>query len=612
MQPESITEKLKNKLYSSPNKPGVYIFKDKSEKILYIGKASNLKKRVSSYFNRNSEKTNKILELKRKICDFELIITTSEEEALLLENSLIKKNKPRYNIRLKDDKTYPFIKINLNEEFPRVYITRKYSNDGARYFGPYPSPGNIRKTLNFLNKLFPYRSCTKDIDGNDERPCLEFHIKRCIAPCTGYASKESYMKVINELISFLEGNTKNVKKNLEKEMLEQSKLQNFEKAASLRDKIFSISKIEQKQKVIGISNENLDVIGIGKLRDKGCFEVFFIRKGNMIGHHNYIMEGITEENDNQLISKFIEYYYSDNNNIPKSIICPIDPHNKTFIRNWLSNKTNKNITIHTPVKGKKRDLILMANENAVENLNRMNIKIISKTKSIEIGLQQLRDELGLHELPNRIECFDISHLQGSNVVASMSVLVNGIPLKSHYRRFKIKTNLIGNDDYYSMKEVINRRLMRMINKDKDQSFSKKPNLILIDGGKGQLNSVMEVVLELGVENISIASIAKKEERIFLPDFSESILLPKKSNGLFILQKSRDEAHRFAVNYHRNIRSKNTFNSPLDNIEGIGPKKKKLLLKKFGSIQSIKESNIKDLIEIKGINELLAISIKESI
>ena len=606
------SDSFKNRLKDVPKNPGVYLHSNLKKEIIYVGKANSLQDRLKYYFSPQLDATPKIKELMNNIHDFDFIVTETEQEALLLENQLIKKYQPKYNARLKDDKSYPYIKITKSEEFPQIIISRNPKNDKNKYYGPYSSISSVRQTLDLLSKIFPYRTCTKEITGKDKKACLEFDIGRCKAPCTGNSDQEEYEEIISSVEKFLSGKTSPIVKEIKNEMMKASNSQNYERAAVYRDRIKAIERILEKQKVSGLRYETFDLISCVKNDNEAMIIVFNIRKGNMIGHHNYIMEGITEENDNQLISKFIEYYYSDNNNIPKSIICPIDPHNKTFIRNWLSNKTNKNITIHTPVKGKKRDIILMANENAVENLNRMNIKFISKTKSIEIGLQQLRDELGLHELPKRIECFDISHLQGSNVVASMSVLVNGIPLKSHYRRFKIKTNLIGNDDYYSVKEVINRRLMRMINKDKDQSFSKKPNLILIDGGKGQLNSVMEVVLELGVENISIASIAKKEERIFLPDFSESILLPKKSNGLFILQKSRDEAHRFAVNYHRNIRSKNTFNSPLDNIEGIGPKKKKLLLKKFGSIQSIKESNINDLVEIKGINELLAISIKESI
>ncbi|MBI21304.1 MAG: excinuclease ABC subunit C [Chloroflexi bacterium] len=613
MTPENSSSNLVYKLANLPNKPGTYLFKNNSGKIIYIGKASNLKKRISSYFVNKSSSNKKIIELKSKINDFEIIITESEQEALLLENSLIKKNKPFYNVRLKDDKSYPYIKVNLNESYPRVYITRKNSDDGARYFGPYASASSIRKTLNLLNKLFPYRSCTKVIDGNDEKPCLEFHIKRCIAPCTGNATKKEYMKLIDEVISFLEGKTKNIKTRIKKEMHDASKDLNFEKAALIRDRIKAIEKIEQKQKVVGIKKENIDVIGMSIKENFACLEIFFIRNGNMVGHKNYIMEGTKNEEEDILISRFIENFYSENLSIPKSIVCSVIPVNYKFIIEWLSSKSKSKISIKIPKRGKKNNLVKMANENAKENLKQLNSKINTNEKLISQGLRELQEELGLPNLPKRIECFDISHLQGSNVVASMSVFQNGQPMKSQYRKFKIKDNKIGNDDYASMKEVIKRRLTRIIEKGKkDFSFSKIPDLILIDGGKGQLSAVMEVILNLGVRDIAIASIAKKEERIFLPDFSESITLPEKSQGLFLLQKCRDEAHRFAVTYHRNIRANSVFKSPLDHILGIGPNKKKTLLNKFGSINSIKNSTLEEISQTKGINKNLAIRIKESL
>jgi len=605
--------RLNNRLGFLPNQSGVYIYKDENGKIIYIGKAVNLKSRISSYFSPSARQTPKIAELVSKIADFEFIVTEGEQEAFLLENSLIKKNKPRYNARLKDDKSYPYIKVDINEEYPRVYVSRKRTLDGSRYFGPYASPGSIRGTLDMLNKLFPFRSCTKKITGTDSRPCLEFHIKRCIAPCTGNATKHEYNEVINQVISFLQGKTTEVTVGLTNAMKVASKALEFEKAALFRDQLQSIEKLYATQKVVGIGKENIDVLGLALDGDNALFEILFIRDGIMTGHDNYLMEGAIDETEDNLIPKFMQQFYTNSSNIPDTILSPLKTDDEKFFINWIFEEHKRKITILIPKRGEKRKLILMASENAKESLYQLNAKTLSNRTLMEQSLSELQEELSLPKFPRRIECFDISHIQGTHIVASMSVFENGQPRRSDYRRFKIKT-IKGNDDYASMKEVITRRLKRLktVSNGSQGGFRDIPDLILIDGGKGQLASVLEVILFMGLSQIPVAAIAKRKEEIFLPYISESILLRKNSQALFVLQRCRDEAHRFAVNYHRNIRSRSMIMSPLDSIPGIGPKKKENLLQSFGSLTEIRKASVKKISDTPGITEQLALKIKDQI
>ncbi len=581
--------------------------------VLYVGKSSSLRNRLRSYFGSKKNLDAKTFELVNRIADFEYIVTESEQEALLLENSLIKKHKPRFNVRLKDDKTYPYIKVDLTEDFPRVYVTRRTANDGARYFGPFASAGSVRKTLDLLKRLFPYRSCTKAITGTDDRPCLEYHIKRCVAPCTGYASQIDYKEVIDQVLLFLEGNTKEVVSALESAMLEASESLEFERAGALRDRLRAIERVYEGQKVVGLGKENLDVIGAAFGGEEAWVEVFFVRHGNLTGRDHFTMTGTRDESGKEILERFIEQFYSSASHVPRSILTPEDVDTEGKIVDWLRDRREGPVDISVPQRGAKRRLMRMVTDNASQGLEQLKLKWISDTDRMESAMSELQEQLNLSDLPHRIECYDISHIQGTNTVASMSVFQDGKPLSRDYRRFKIKTH-DGNDDFASMREVLTRRFKRLKNAkeggEESASFAAVPDLVLIDGGKGQLSSAVEVMLHLGLQDIQLASIAKREEEIFLPELAEPVIMPRNSQALFLLQRARDEAHRFAITFHRNLRGKSSVKSALDLVPGIGPKRRKTLIKTFGSVKGIREASEDDLAAAPGMTKKLAAQIKE--
>lgn len=581
--------------------------------VLYVGKSSSLRNRLRSYFGSKKNLDAKTFELVNRIADFEYIVTESEQEALLLENSLIKKHKPRFNVRLKDDKTYPYIKVDLTEDFPRVYVTRRTANDGARYFGPFASAGSVRKTLDLLKRLFPYRSCTKAITGTDDRPCLEYHIKRCVAPCTGYASQVDYKEVIDQVLLFLEGNTKEVVSALESAMLEASESLEFERAGALRDRLRAIERVYEGQKVVGLGKENLDVIGAAFGGEEAWVEVFFVRHGNLTGRDHFTMTGTRDESGKEILERFIEQFYSSASHVPRSILTPEDVDAEGKIVDWLRDRREGPVDISVPQRGAKRRLMQMVTDNASQGLEQLKLKWISDTDRMESAMYELQEQLNLSDLPHRIECYDISHIQGTNTVASMSVFQDGKPLSRDYRRFKIKTH-DGNDDFASMREVLTRRFKRLKNAkeggEESASFAAVPDLVLIDGGKGQLSSAVEAMLHLGLQDIQLASIAKREEEIFLPELAEPVIMPRNSQALFLLQRARDEAHRFAITFHRNLRGKSSVKSALDLVPGIGPKRRKVLIKTFGSVKGIREASEDDLAAAPGMTKKLAIQIKE--
>ena len=603
------------RLSAVPQKPGVYIHRDAKGGVLYVGKSSSLRNRLRSYFGSKKNLDTKTFELVNRIADFEYIVTESEQEALLLENSLIKKHKPRYNVRLKDDKTYPYIKVDLTEDFPRVYVTRRTANDGARYFGPFASAGSVRKTLDLLKRLFPYRSCTKVITGTDDRPCLEYHIKRCVAPCTGYASQLDYKEVINQVLLFLEGNTKEVVSALESAMQDASESLEFERAGALRDRLRAIERVYEGQKVVGLWKENLDVIGAAFGGEEAWVEVFFVRHGNLTGRDHFTMTGTRDESGKEVIERFIEQFYSSASHVPRTILTPEEVDTEGKIVDWLRDRRAGPVDISVPQRGAKRKLMQMVSDNATQGLEQLKLKWISDTDRMESAMSELQEQLNLSDLPHRIECYDISHIQGTNTVASMSVFQDGKPLTSDYRRFKIKTH-DGNDDFASMREVLTRRFKRLKNAkeggDESASFAAVPDLVLIDGGKGQLSSAVEAMLHLGLQDIQLASIAKREEEIFLPELAEPVIMPRNSQGLFLLQRARDEAHRFAITFHRNLRGKSSVKSALDLVPGIGPKRRKMLIKTFGSVKGIREASEDDLAAAPGMTKKLAAQIKEDL
>ena len=611
----NLKQSFQSSLNKLPKSSGVYLMKDESNQVIYVGKASNLRNRVSSYFQSYSRHDFKIRTLVSKISRFETIVTESEQEALILESNLIKEHQPKYNARLKDDKSYPFIKIDVSEQFPQVYITRRVNKkDGARYFGPYANAGSVRKTLKLLKKLFPYRSCTKTITGSDDRACLDFHIGRCVGPCIGAADKYDYKNVIDQVILFLEGKTNKVVKNIQQKMLQASNSLEYESAAVYRDQLKSIENLQESQKVVTLNSDNYDAIAIAQNQNESWVEVFFVREGKLIGRDNFSMTSNLKTQPSELTAAFIKQFYLNSTAIPKLILIkqPID--DEKTIADWLSIKSSQNVQFHIPKRGKKRQLLKMVSDNANNGLNQLLIRRSTAQKNVNSALSEIQESLHLPNIPKRIECYDISNISGTNPVGSMVVFENGSPAPNKYRRFKIK-NIPGIDDYSMMQEMLERRFKRLNestsdNISSDQNWKTMPDLIVIDGGKGHLTSALEVLLHSGLNELSITSLAKENEELFVPESPEPIILPRDSQGLFLLQRLRDEAHRFAITFHRQLRSQKSLKSKIDDVPGIGPKKRKLLINHFGSMKNIQKSSIEEISSLPGINKSLAKTLLE--
>ena len=591
--------------------------------ILYVGKASKLKNRIRSYFTGKTHSHPKIETLVNTLVDFEFIITESEQEALILESNLIKSHKPKFNSRLKDDKSYPFIKIDVSEKFPQVYVTRNVSNDDARYFGPYTDAGSVRRTLSLLNKLFPYRSCTKQITGSDDRACLDFHIKRCVGPCIGAVDDIEYNKIIDQVILFLEGDTKQIVNSLRLQMRKAAEALKFEKAASLRDQLQSIEKVQQGQKVLTLKSNNMDIIGSSQSSYEAWIEVFFIRQGKLIGRENYLMDVGIADSISEVESAFLKQFYGVTPYVPPLILTQHEIlEEKQAIQSFLSEKRGTKVVLLHPKRGDRKKLVDMVTENARLGMEQLRITRFSETDSDDKAMLEVQEALNLPKLPNRIECYDISNIQGTNAVGSMVVFENGAPKTSDYRRFQIKS-VKGIDDYSMMREMLTRRFNRMSNLSNEntaklqktsnqEAWTMKPDLVLIDGGKGHLGAALQVFLEMGISDVPLASLAKENEELFTPESPHSILLPKNSPGMYLVQRARDEAHRFAITYHRKRRSNQSFQSSLDLIPGIGPKKRRALLRKYGSIKNIKDSTLEDIATTPGITLKLAEQILDHI
>ena len=617
------SQQFQARLAAVPRSPGVYVMKDGRGKVLYVGKSVSLRNRMRSYFVSPSKLYGKTRELVKRIRDFEYIVAESEREALLLENSLIKEHMPRYNAHLKDDKSYPYIKVDLKDPFPRVHFTRRHYDDGARYFGPYASARSVRRTLDMLKKLFPYRNCTKTITGNDERPCLEYYIKRCVAPCTGLASKDEYQGVIQQVVSFLEGDTDTVVVQLQSDMALAAENLEFERAAALRDRLKAMKIVYEDQKVVGIGREDFDVVAMAPGQNESMVDVFFIRQGNMVGRDHYVMAGTWDDTDGHVVAKFIEQFYlMSNPHLPRRIITHADVEDADILEEMLAEKRGTKFEIAVPKRGPKKKLVDMAKQNAEQGLRQLKIKWQTNADLMTNAVDKLQDALSLPSRPERIECYDISHIQGTSTVASMAVFINGSPDTSQYRKFRIKT-VEGNDDFASMREVLRRRFKRLadvtagpskVDESSDapqaESFGETPDLVLIDGGKGQLSAALETMLHLGALDIPIASIAKKEEEVFVPDSSESIRLPRSSPALFLLQQARDEAHRFAITYHRQTRARTSLKSTLDLVPGIGPTRKRSLIRRFGTIKAVREATELELASTPGMTARLAAKVKQ--
>ena len=594
--------------------------KDADDKIIYVGKAINLRNRVKSYFVNDAGHTEKTRQLVKHIDHIEWVVVESELEAFILEMNLIKRYRPHYNIQLKDDKRYPYIKISYQEPYPKVSVTRRMVHDGSRYFGPYTSVWAVRQTLDMLRKVFPYLTCDREITGNDQRACLYYDIKMCAGPCIGAITQEEYHHMMESLGDFLEGKSDEIIKKLQQEMKEAADKMLYERAALLRDQIQAASRVVEKQKIVSSEDIDSDVIAIARAEDQSCVQMFFVRSGKLIGQEYFVLEGTADENDSEVLEAFIRQYYDQAATVPPQMLLPTDLEETKIIHQWLRQKRGgKKIEIKVPRVGASKDLVNMATENAIETLKALKTQWTNDTNKQNEALAELQNALGLPQAPNRMECYDISNTQGTNSVGSMVVFLQGVPAKSHYRRFNIKT-VEGPNDFDSMTEVLTRRIKRWeASKEKnaetggkaDESFSMLPDLIIMDGGKGQLGRAVEVLEEHGLTNkVHVVGLAKREEELFLPHQSESILLPRHSQGLYMVQRIRDEAHRFAITAHRNRRTKAGLASTLEKIPGIGPVKRKALLKKFGDLDGIANASIEELCLIKGIDPDLAQAIHD--
>ena len=613
-----ISETLQQKLDTLPSKPGCYIYNNAEGQVIYVGKAVNLKNRVRSYFQERSDKDFKTRKLVQNIADLEWILVGSELEALILEMNLIKKHRPRYNIRLKDDKRYPYIKVHWADPFPKVTVTRQMVTDGSRYFGPYTSVWAVHQTLDVIRRIFTYLTCDRVITGLDERPCLYYDIKLCSGPCIGAIKQAEYRQAIDDLCNFLEGKTEPIVKRLTAEMEHASDDLQYEKAAAFRDRINSIERVVEKQKVISSTEKDSDVIAMARADGEACVQIFFIRSGKLIGREYFILEGTEEAADSEVVTQFVKQFYAEAATIPNEVLLPNEVEEAQIIKQWLeSSRGGPKVDLRVPRRGSSRDLVKMAAENATETLRSLRKQWEMDTNRQSEALTELQTALGLEAPPNRIECFDISNTQGVASVGSMVVFEQGVPARRHYRRFNIKT-VEGPDDFASMQEVLTRRFRRWqgaredqtVGKKEDESFALLPDLLIVDGGKGQLGRAVDVLDQYGLTaEVPVVGLAKQEEELFLPDRPESILLPRHSQALYLVQRIRDEAHRFAITAHRNARSKKGLASRLETIPGVGPARRKALLWKFGSIDGILAASVEEIATIPGITPDLAQVIK---
>jgi excinuclease ABC subunit C len=597
---------IEAQLRALPARPGVYLFKDSQGKVIYVGKAASLRHRVRAYFSPSTNLSPKLQRLAASISDFESIFTDSEQQALILECTLIKQYRPRYNVSLKDDKTFPYLKIDLDNDWPSVRITRRFRKDGGKYFGPFASAGSVRRTLRLIRKIFPFRSCNKAITGKDSKPCLEYHIHRCSGPCIGAVSKEDYDEIIRQVILFLEGKQELVVRELKHKMEKASQQLQFEKAALLRDQIQATEAVIEGQKIAVTVMGEQDVIALAQAKDLAYVEIFFIRNNRLIGRDHLLVDGIRDEEPSQIMTSFVKQYYASASSIPPVILLQYPIDEPAVIIEWLSGQRGAPVKLRVPRQGAKKQLVDTVAENARHGLELYQIKQ-SATVDPAIVLQELKERLRLPSIPMRIEGYDISNIRGTLAVGSMAVFDKGMPKPAHYRRFRVKT-VAGIDDYAMIQEVLRRRFRRYL-ADEDK-WSIAPDLVLIDGGKGHLNAALEVMRGLGLGSIPAASLAKEREEIFIPGNPRPVALPQTSVALHLLQRVRDEAHRFALAYHKRLRHKEGIASALDSIPGIGPKRKKVLIREFGSVRGMKEASIDQLAAVEGMTGKLADKLKE--
>jgi excinuclease ABC subunit C len=616
-----LSEHLQGILDTLPIKPGCYLMKNAGGTIIYVGKAINLRNRVRSYFHADASHDQKTRRLVREIADLEWILVGSELEALILEMNLIKKHRPKYNVRLKDDKRYPYIKIHWGDPFPKVTVTRLMQDDGARYFGPYTSAWAVYQTLDVLRRVFPYLTCDREITGHDQRACLYYDIKLCLAPCIGAVDQAGYRQMIADLQSFLNGHSSPILARIQADMAKASDEMKYERAAALRDQLNALQSIVERQKVVFAADyKDSDVIAMARADNEACVQIFFIRGGKLIGREYFVLEGAEDTADAEVMSQFMTQFYTEAASVPQQVMLPQEIEEAQIIGQWLrSRRGGDKVEISVPRGGQSRELVKMAAENAAETLHALRAQWQADTHKQEAALAELQSALQLPGPPNRIECYDISNTQGAATVGSMVVFTRGVPDKRLYRRFNIEGTLGAPDDFASMQEVLTRRLKRWQAAQEaqsapgskpDASFSFLPDLLIVDGGKGQLGRAVTVLEQFDLfGKVPVVGLAKQNEELFFPDKADSLLLSRHSQALYLIQRIRDEAHRFAITAHRARRTKQGMASALNSIPGIGPAKRKALLKHYGSVDKIREATVVELTAVPGINPALAEVIK---
>ncbi len=646
MSTEQLRAQLVAQVAALPAKPGVYTFRDATGKVIYVGKAANLRARVRSYFGSPRSLGGKTRKLAERIAALDIVTTRTEQDALHLEATLVKRHQPLFNVRLKDDKHYPYLKVDVNSPWPRVTITRRVQNDGARYFGPYASAKSVRTSLDLVKKLFPWRSCDKEITGSDPRPCLDYYIRRCIAPCTSYCTPDEYREVIDQTMLFLDGKSSVVVEQLNGAMREAADELNFERAATLRDQLAAVERVTEQQITADTVDSELDAFGIAVDGDEAVVQVLFIRGQKMTGSDSFSLAGVQDEPLEQVLAAFLRQYYEGALQIPRLVLVPHEIEQGELLGGWLTEKRGGVVEIRRPQRGDKRRLTEMAAENAREALEMQRVRWLADHDRTNAALGELGEALSLPAPPNRIECYDISHNQGDSTVASMVVFLDGRPATREYRRFRIRS-IEGPDDFASMAEVMCRRFRRLgeLRKEEraegfelpaeldapddaeppqteegeperdeseqsaEEGWGAVPDLVIVDGGRGQVSAAHDVMRNLAVDDIPLAGLAKREELLFLVDTAEPIRLDRRSQGMYLVQRIRDEAHRFAISYHRRLRQQRASRSPLDRIPGIGPSRKKALLRKFGSLQAIRQASADEIAATPGLTRRVAEQIK---
>ena len=638
------SEPLRAQVAALPAKPGVYTFRDQAGKVIYVGKAANLRSRVRSYFGSPRSLEGKTRKLAARIAALEIVTTRTEQDALHLEATLVKRHQPLFNVRLKDDKHYPYLKVDVKSPWPRVTITRRVQNDGARYFGPYASAKSVRTSLDLVKKLFPWRSCDKEITGSDPRPCLEYYIRRCIAPCTSYCTPDEYREVIDQTMLFLDGKSSVVVEQLTEGMQEAAEELNFERAATLRDQIAAVERVTEQQITADAAESEIDAFGMAVDGDEAVVQVLFIRGQKMTGSDHFSLAGVREEPLERVLGSFLRQYYEGAVQAPRLVLIPNEIEQPELLGGWLTQKRGGAVEIRRPQRGEKRRLTEMAAENAREALKMQRVRWLADRGRTDAALDEIEQALSLPAPPHRIECYDISHNQGDSTVASMVVFLDGRPATREYRRFRIKS-IEGPDDFASMAEVMRRRFRRLgeqrqaeraegyelpaelgpadteeqpnseeqpngeTERSSDEGWGAIPDLVIVDGGRGQVSAAHDVMRNLAVDDIPLAGLAKREELLFVVDTAEPIRLDRRSQGMYLVQRIRDEAHRFAISYHRRLRAQRASRSPLDRIAGIGPTRKKALLRKFGSLQAIRAASAEEIAATPGLTRRVAEQLK---